>query len=84
MNNDLRWRKWPEEKPIQGERIIYIPEKADLEINDVRWKLIFIATFINREFVDDEFRECKVNRWIPLSALPKVDDESKTTGEGGV
>jgi len=73
FKENLRWRKWPEEKPIQGGRIICIPENANLKINGIGWKFHFIATFINGEFIDDASCSSKVTHWMPISALPELE-----------
>lgn len=74
MNNDLRWRKYPEEKPINDEPCICI-EDDDFKTGEFtfarysneywdQWRTLWSPD--GREYFID------VVKFIPLSALPKV------------
>lgn len=79
MNNDLRWRKWPEEKPQDKEKCVVFTDNSTIDTcsfdgpND-EWIYYNYCCHYESSY-GGKFRELegKVTHWLPLSALPKVE-----------
>lgn len=73
MNNDLRWRKWPEEKPEEGSECVAIDQVGRGAV----------ATFrLDLESEPEGAFECDgwcitITHWMPLSALPEIEDTNE-------
>lgn len=72
MNNNLRWRKYPEEKPINEEPCIcYEGTRGEFSFASHtdyyrdEWSMLWTPDGIDYTI--------KVKAFIPLSALPKIE-----------
>lgn len=67
MNNDLRWRKWPEEKPESN--------MGCIGILDMDHPAYVICRYHDGILHYPACATYNISHWLPFSALPKPEDK---------
>lgn len=65
FKNNLRWRKWPEEKPE--------PSTGCIGIIDINPPAYILCRYQDGQFIFPASMQYEISYWLPLTALPEIE-----------